>query len=37
VMLHYILSPQDYPVETVKQLLIDTFCKKVTPASAGET
>lgn len=28
VMLHYILSPEDYPVETVKQLLIDTFCKK---------
>ena len=28
VMLHYILAPPDYPLETVKNLLIEKFCTK---------
>ncbi|HFA51820.1 MAG TPA: TetR/AcrR family transcriptional regulator [Bacteroidetes bacterium] len=28
VFLHYILSPNDYPLEEVKCLLIENFCKK---------
>lgn len=33
VLMHYILSPDDYPLEPVKQLLINTFCKKFEPKS----
>ena len=28
VFMHYILSPKDYPIEEVKKLLINNFCKK---------
>ncbi len=28
VFMHYILSPKDYPVQTIKELLINNFCKK---------
>ncbi len=28
VFMHYILSPGDYPLSTMKQLLVDNFCKK---------
>ena len=27
VFMHYILSPDDYPLENVKQLIINSFCK----------
>lgn len=31
IFLHYILSPRDYPLESVKTRLIETFCKKFEP------